>query len=113
VRLDESLYSIKNIGENGLPPREFNRLVGVPVSENSCLPPVIYQDKACADTIRKHPLQTPRSEDGHDQFIFKNETIYIDPGISGEMRKKVWYLSLLDILLEPAKQESRTFSCFS
>jgi hypothetical protein len=118
VRLDESLYSIKNIGENGLPLGEFNQLVGLPVSENSCLPPVIYQDKACADTIRKHPLQTPRSEDGHDEFIFKNETIYIDLGISGEMRKKVWYLSLLalvivDILLESAKQESRTFSCFS
>lgn len=93
MRLDESLYSIKNIGENGLPLGDFNRLVGVPVSENSCLPPVIFQDKACADTTRKHPLQTRRKEDGIDELVFRNETIYIDPGISGEMRKKVQYLS--------------------
>ncbi|GJN33885.1 hypothetical protein PR202_gb22513 [Eleusine coracana subsp. coracana] len=89
MRLDESLYSIKNIGENGLPLGEFNRLVGVPVSENSCLPPVIFQDKACADTTLKHPLQTHRKEDGLNELVFRNETIYIDPGISGEMRKKI------------------------
>jgi hypothetical protein len=93
VRLDESLYSIKNIGENGLPLGEFNRLVGVPVSENTCLPPVIFQHKACADTTRKYPPRTPRSKDGHDEFVFTNETIYIDPGISSEMRKKVWHLN--------------------
>ncbi|KAL6846208.1 hypothetical protein ACP4OV_023656 [Aristida adscensionis] len=89
MRLDESLYSIKNIGENGLPLGEFNRLVGVPVNEKSCLPPMIFQDKACSDITRKQSLQTPRKEDGHDEFVFINDTIYIDPGISGEMRKKI------------------------
>ncbi|TVU09708.1 hypothetical protein EJB05_43200 [Eragrostis curvula] len=89
MRLDESLYGIKDIGENGRPLGEFNRLVGVPVSENSCLPPVIFQDKACADTTRKHPPHTPRKEGGLDEFVFTNETIYIDPGISCEMRKKI------------------------
>ncbi|KAL6656076.1 hypothetical protein ACP70R_006902 [Stipagrostis hirtigluma subsp. patula] len=88
MRLDESLYSIKNIGENGLPLGEFNRLVGVPVNEKSCLPPMVFQDKACSDTPRRHSLQTPRKENDHDEFVFTNDTIYIDPGISVEMRKK-------------------------
>ncbi|CAM0951520.1 unnamed protein product [Alopecurus aequalis] len=90
MRLDESLYSIKNIGENGRPLGEFNRLVGVPVSENSCLPPMIFQDKACSDTTHKHRLQAHREEPEHDVFVFTNHTIYIDPGISGEMKKKIF-----------------------
>ncbi|PAN12621.1 hypothetical protein PAHAL_2G278600 [Panicum hallii] len=89
MRLDESLYAIKNIGENGLPLGEFNRFIGVPVDEKSCLPPMIFQDKACSDTTRKHPTQTPRKESGNDELVFMNDTIYIDHGISGEMKKKI------------------------
>ncbi|KAM0848917.1 hypothetical protein ACQ4PT_054066 [Festuca glaucescens] len=89
VRLDESLYSIRNIGENGRPLGEFNRLVGAPVSENSCLPPMVFQDKACSDTTQKHRLQAHREEPEHDVFVFTNHTIYIDPGLSGEMKKKI------------------------
>ncbi|PNT64680.1 hypothetical protein BRADI_4g31300v3 [Brachypodium distachyon] len=89
MRLDESLYSIKNMGENGLPLGEFNRLVGVPVSEQSCLPPMIFQDKACSGATQKHQLQGPREKPEHDLFVFANDTIYIDPGISGEMKKKI------------------------
>ncbi|OEL32950.1 hypothetical protein BAE44_0006031 [Dichanthelium oligosanthes] len=89
MRLDESLYAIKNIGENGLPLGEFNRLAGVPVDEKSCLPPMIFQDKVCSDTIRKHPPQTPRKESGSDELVFMNDTIYIDLGISSEMKKKI------------------------
>ncbi|CAL5081639.1 unnamed protein product [Urochloa decumbens] len=89
MRLDESLYAIKNIGENGLPLGEFNRRVGVPVDEKSCLPPIIFQDKACSDTTREPPLQTPRNETGGDELVFEDDTIYVDPGISGEMKKKI------------------------
>jgi hypothetical protein len=96
VRLDESLYSIKNIGENGRPLGEFNRLVGVPVDEKSCLPPMVFQDKACSDATQKHrdELQAHREEPEQDVFVFTNHTIYIDPGISGEMKKKVWSMSI-------------------
>uniref|UniRef100_A0A804Q922 BRCT domain-containing protein n=1 Tax=Zea mays TaxID=4577 RepID=A0A804Q922_MAIZE len=89
MRLDESLYAIKSIGENGVPPGEFSRLVGVPVNEKSCLPPLIFQDKACSDMTQKHSLQTPGNGGGHDGLVFMNDTIYIDPGISDEMRKKI------------------------
>lgn len=89
MRLDESLYAIKNIGENGLPLGEFNRFIAVTVDEKSCLPPMIFQDKACSDATRKHPPQTPMKESGNDELVFMNDTIYIDPGISGEMKKKV------------------------
>ncbi|XP_066390303.1 uncharacterized protein [Miscanthus floridulus] len=89
MRLDESLYAIKSIGDNGVPLGEFNRLVGVPVNEKSCLPPQIFQDKACSDMTRKHSLQTPGEKGGHDGLVFVNDTIYIDPGISDEMRKKL------------------------
>jgi len=89
VRLDESLYAIKNIGENGLPLGEFNRFIGVPVDEKSCLPPVFFQDKASSDTTGKHPTQAPRKESGNAELVFMNDTIYIDHGISGEMKKKV------------------------
>jgi len=89
MRLDESLYAIKNIGENGLPLGEFNRFIGVPVDGKSCLPPMIFQDKACSDTTQKHPTQTPRKESGNAELVFMNDTIYIDHGISGEMKKKI------------------------
>uniref|UniRef100_A0A453KUD5 BRCT domain-containing protein n=1 Tax=Aegilops tauschii subsp. strangulata TaxID=200361 RepID=A0A453KUD5_AEGTS len=89
MRLDESLYSIKNIGENGLLLGESNRLVGLPVNEKSCLPPMIFQDKACSDTTHKRQLQAHREEPEDDVFVFTNDTIYIDPGISGEMKKKI------------------------
>ncbi|KAL5201920.1 hypothetical protein ABZP36_036274 [Zizania latifolia] len=89
MRLDESLYSIKNIGENGMPLGEFNRLIGTPVSEKSCLPPMNFEDKACSDTTQKHQLQIPRKGHDHGEFVFTNDSVYIDPGISGEMRKKV------------------------
>jgi hypothetical protein len=95
VRLDESLYAIKNIGENGLPLGEFNRFIAVPVDEKSCLPPMIFQDKACSDATRKHPPQAPRKESGNNELVFMNDTIYIDPGISGDMKKKVLLSSLL------------------
>lgn len=95
MRLDESLYSIKNIGENGLLLGESNRLVGLPVNEKSCLPPMIFQDKACSDTTHKRQLQAHREEPEDDVFVFTNDTIYIDPGISGEMKKKVCPCQLL------------------
>uniref|UniRef100_A0A453KUE1 DUF6699 domain-containing protein n=1 Tax=Aegilops tauschii subsp. strangulata TaxID=200361 RepID=A0A453KUE1_AEGTS len=91
-RLDESLYSIKNIGENGLLLGESNRLVGLPVNEKSCLPPMIFQDKACSDTTHKRQLQAHREEPEDDVFVFTNDTIYIDPGISGEMKKKPFWI---------------------
>ncbi|KAG8050093.1 hypothetical protein GUJ93_ZPchr0009g1511 [Zizania palustris] len=90
MRLDESLYSIKNIGENGMPLGDMNRLVGTPVSEKSCLPPMIFEDKACSDTTQKHQLQSPRKGHHHGEFVFTNDSMYIDPGISSEMRKKVY-----------------------
>lgn len=90
MRLDESLYAIKNIGENGLPLGEVNRFIGVPVHEKSCLPPMIYQDKACSNTIRKHLPQAPRKESSNHELIFMNDIIYIDPGVSNEMKKKVF-----------------------
>jgi hypothetical protein len=106
VRLDESLYSIKNIGENGRPLGDFNRLVGTPVDEKSCLPPMVFQDKACSDASQRHQLQAHREGPEHDVFVFTDHTIYIDPEISGEMKKKVtsiaasfhngWHLSLLN-----------------
>nr|CAB3457160.1 unnamed protein product [Digitaria exilis] len=89
MRLDESLYAIKNIGENGLPLGESNHFIGVPVDEKSCLPPMIYQDKACSNTIRKHLPQTPRKESSNHELIFMNDTIYIDPEVSDEMKKKI------------------------
>jgi hypothetical protein len=94
VRLDESLYSIKNIGENGRPLGDFSRLVGAPVDEKSCLPPMVFQDKACSDATQKHQLQAYREEPEQDVFVFTDHTIYIDPGISGEMKKKVRSMSI-------------------
>ncbi|KAM0870341.1 hypothetical protein ACQ4PT_040072 [Festuca glaucescens] len=91
MRLDESLYSIRNIGESGRPLGEFNRLVGAPVSEKLCLPPMVFQDKACSDATQKRRLQAHREEPEHDVFVFANHTIYIDPGISGEMKKKEFH----------------------
>ncbi|XP_020080437.1 uncharacterized protein LOC109704122 isoform X1 [Ananas comosus] len=89
VRLNESLYSVKNIGENGFPLGEFNRLVGLPGSEKSCLPVMAFEDHKFSNTARQHQLESTRKELKTAGSVFSNDSIYIDSDISGELKEKL------------------------
>lgn len=89
VRLDESLYSIKSVGESGLPLGEFNRLVGLPGSEKSCLPAVALGDERPSNTAGQLHLHSSTIEQRARGSVFLNDCIYIDSGISHELKKKV------------------------
>eukprot|EP00262_Sarcandra_glabra_P022403 TRINITY_DN9905_c0_g1_i1.p1 TRINITY_DN9905_c0_g1~~TRINITY_DN9905_c0_g1_i1.p1 ORF type:complete len:489 (-),score=62.67 TRINITY_DN9905_c0_g1_i1:370-1806(-) len=89
VRLSESLYSVKNVGENGSPTGELNRLVGFPGTGNSCLPTILHEDnKACNNTWQSH-LQFSGKDYRSKGSILASHCIYIDSNVSSELQKKV------------------------
>lgn len=88
VRLSESLYTVKNTGENGARVDELNRLVGV-TSEKSCLPAGLYEAKKF-DSIEKPHLQSSWEDSNRNtDSSLSGRTIFIDADISNELRKKV------------------------
>ncbi|XWS26497.1 hypothetical protein CRYUN_Cryun26dG0036900 [Craigia yunnanensis] len=99
VRLSESLYTVKGVGEHGMRVDELNRLVGSTASESSCLPAGFHETKKI-DMIEK-PLVTfsgrvPNKSMGS---TLSGHTMYIDSDISDELRNKV---------LEAASKEGAT-----
>lgn len=88
VRLSESLYTVKNTGENGTRVDELNRLVGV-TSEKSCLPAGLYEAKKF-DSIEKPHLQSSWEDSNRSSdSTLSGRCIFIDADISNELRKKV------------------------
>ncbi|XP_073110060.1 uncharacterized protein [Elaeis guineensis] len=89
TRLNESLYRIKSVGESGLPSGEFNRLVGLPGSEKSCLPAIAFEDERSSNTTGQPQLPSSVKEIRAGGSVFSNDCIYIDSGVSYELKKKV------------------------
>ncbi|KAL5995133.1 hypothetical protein ACLOJK_025191 [Asimina triloba] len=90
VRMSESLYNVKGVGENGLPVAEWNNVAGLAGSENSCLPPIL-QDGNTATNMnwRPHLRQSGKESSQAEVSFFDRQFIYIDSNISSEMQKKV------------------------
>ncbi|XP_008792858.1 uncharacterized protein LOC103709336 isoform X2 [Phoenix dactylifera] len=89
MRLNESLYSIKSVGESGLPLGEFNRLVELPGSEKSCLPAIAFGDERSSNTAGQPHLPSSVKELRAGGSVLSNDCIYIDSGVSYELKKKV------------------------
>uniref|UniRef100_A0A2N9FIL9 BRCT domain-containing protein n=1 Tax=Fagus sylvatica TaxID=28930 RepID=A0A2N9FIL9_FAGSY len=87
VRLSETLYSVKNSGENGMRLDEFNRLAGFSGTENSCLPVVTHGAKQF-DMIEK-PRFSGREFNRSSGSTLSGHSMYVDPDISAELRNKV------------------------
>ncbi|GMI81361.1 hypothetical protein like AT2G26270 [Hibiscus trionum] len=89
VRLSESLYSVKGIGEHVTPEDELNRLAESPASESSCLPASFHEAKKI-DMREKPHAQFCRSVPNRSMnLMFSGHTMYIDSDISVELRNKV------------------------
>ncbi|XVE53818.1 hypothetical protein DITRI_Ditri03aG0032600 [Diplodiscus trichospermus] len=89
VRLSESLYTVKGVGEHGMRVNELNRLVGSTASESSCLPAGFLEAKKI-DMIEKPNVRSSgRVPNKSMDSTLSGYTMYIDSDISDELRKKV------------------------
>ncbi|KAM3759052.1 hypothetical protein ACB098_01G091800 [Castanea mollissima] len=87
VRLSESLYSVKNCGENGMRLDELNRLAGFSGTENSCLPVGTLGAKKF-DMIEKSRF-SGREFNRSTSSTLSGHSLYVDPDISAELHNKV------------------------
>lgn len=100
VRLSESLYGVKNVGENGMRLDEFNRLVGSTGPENSCLPVGIRENAKQSDMNQEPRLWSRREAKKSMESTLSGCSMYVDLDISSELRSKV---------VEAASKEGATF----
>ncbi|XP_038700845.1 uncharacterized protein LOC119997735 isoform X2 [Tripterygium wilfordii] len=88
VRLCESLYTVKSVGETGVRLDELNRLVGFSSVENSCLPVGIDEVKRFDITEEAQKQHSGNSSRNIDPTL-TGRTMYVDSDISPELKKKV------------------------
>ncbi|GMQ02351.1 hypothetical protein CsSME_00048631 [Camellia sinensis var. sinensis] len=86
VRLSESLYTVKSIGENGMPMDDLNRLSQFVGSETSCLPVAIHEHAKQSGMAVPFPeKESKRSVES----TLSGHSLYIDSDISPELHRKV------------------------
>ncbi|GMI92624.1 hypothetical protein like AT2G26270 [Hibiscus trionum] len=89
VRLSESLYTVKGIGEHFAPEDELNRLAKSTTSESSCVP-ARFQEAKKLDMIEKpHARLCRRGPNKSLNSLLSGHTMYVDSDISVELRNKV------------------------
>lgn len=87
VRLSESVYTVKGVGECSPRVDELNLLVGP--TDSSCLPSGFHETKKIK-TIKKLQLRSSdRISDKCMDSALSGHTVYIDSNISGELWNKV------------------------
>lgn len=90
VRLSESLYYVKNVGENGVRMDELNRLIGFSGAENSCLPAGMFENaKQSVMTEDPHLWFSGRESKRSVDSTLSGHSMFIDSDISTELRNKV------------------------
>lgn len=89
MRLSESLYGVRFAGQNGMPLGELNQLIGLPGVAKSCLPLRVFEDEKPSCTMWQSHLQFSREELRSDGAVLSGGSIYVDPDISAELKKKV------------------------
>ncbi|KAM6541938.1 hypothetical protein CsatB_006385 [Cannabis sativa] len=99
VRLSESLYRIKSIGENKALD-DWNRLNGFTGAENSCLPAGVRGTLHSETSEEQHGRFSGRASERNDDYALSGHSLYIDLDISTELRNKV---------IEAASREGATF----
>ncbi|CAI0448267.1 unnamed protein product [Linum tenue] len=100
-RLSESLYAVKNLGDNGVRLDDLNRLVGFTDAENSCFPDGVSNSKQFDMTERPAHKHAPRKASScSNDLIFSGNAMFVDPDVSNDLKIKV---------REAASQEGATF----
>lgn len=96
VRLSESLYTVKSVGENSKRVDELNRLAGFS-AESSCLP-AGFHEAIKFDTIEKPHLCSVGGDSNRSlELTLHGHTMYIDSDISNELRIKVEFSFVLKV----------------
>ncbi|MED6203663.1 hypothetical protein PIB30_001359 [Stylosanthes scabra] len=88
VRLSESRYSVKSSLDNDTRLEDFKLLPGYTGTENSCLPASLRETKH-VDNVEEFQRSSGRKSNRNEDFSLSGYSIYIDPGISFELRNKV------------------------
>ncbi|KAL1337691.1 hypothetical protein AAHE18_10G157000 [Arachis hypogaea] len=88
VRLSESHYSVKSNVDNNTRLDDFKLLPGYTGAENSCLPASLRETKN-VDNVEEFQRSSGRKSNRSVDFTLSGYSIYIDPGISCELRNKV------------------------
>lgn len=88
VRLSESHYRVKSYGDNNTHLEDFRLLPEYTNAENSCLPARILQTKQ-AISVEELQRFTGRESIRNLDSTLSGCSIYVDPGISSELRNKV------------------------
>ncbi|KAL5716201.1 hypothetical protein ACHQM5_017925 [Ranunculus cassubicifolius] len=89
VKLSESLYNVKYLGDDG-PRVELNRLLRVVGSEKSCVPAGLHENtKKSSTTQLAHPQLAEKESNTSSDLVLSGHSIYVDPNISEDVQKKV------------------------
>lgn len=90
VRLSETLYSVKSVGDSGGRIEELHRARGITGAENSCLPASIHEAKKLERTEESRLLSSGReSQKSVDLMTLSGQSVYLDSDISAELQNKV------------------------
>ncbi|RDX87626.1 DNA topoisomerase 2-binding protein 1, partial [Mucuna pruriens] len=88
VRLSESHYRVKSYGDNNMRLDDFRLLPEYTNTENYCLPARIHQTKQ-ANSVEELQRFSGRESIRNSDSTLRGCSIYVDPGISSELRNKV------------------------
>ncbi|XP_009787636.1 uncharacterized protein [Nicotiana sylvestris] len=86
VRLSESLYSVKGVGQGGLSVDDIDGLVQRASRQHSCLPVALPENSKRADMIEE-PLMHAEREPKRRTLL--GHAFYVDGDVSDELRSKV------------------------
>ncbi|XP_060208245.1 uncharacterized protein LOC132635755 isoform X1 [Lycium barbarum] len=86
VRLTESLYSVKGVGQGASSLDNIDRLVQKDSKQNSCLPVALPEHSKPPDMIEEPLIHAEREPKRRTLF---GHTFYVDADVSDELRSKV------------------------
>lgn len=90
MRLSESLYSVKSIGENEIPNDTLNELFHYSSMENSCLPMGMLEHFKQSDMIEQPlSLSSEKAFRRSMDSTLSGHSLYVDTDVSGELQRKV------------------------
>lgn len=90
VRLDESLYGVKNVGENGVLRDDLNGLSRYASTENYCIPVGMLEHFTQSDTINQPDARSTGKESNRSMdLILSGSSFFIDADVPAELQSKI------------------------
>lgn len=90
VRLNETLYSVNSIGDNGLAINDLKRLDQISGAENSCLPSGLLKQAKQPDFCGAPGSHfSERGTKRHTSASLSGQSFYVDVDVPPELHSKV------------------------